>query len=243
MRGTELQRLLVITNDNGIATRLQSQFVRTGYRVGISTFREDELLEAVGRIVPEVLIIDCRSNAGGATSIRQFLAKECNLRELLVIGLMSISQTSKADWTGIDEFILEPFDGEELLARLSLMHWRTRGIDVNHAIRIGALIIDTLNYEVSIDALSIELTFKEFELLSFLAMHPGRVFTRGALLDHVWGYDYYGGTRTIDVHIRRLRSKLAPSYDSLIETVRNVGYRFVIPGGQGISRNTLKHRH
>src|SRR6202041_3458706 len=85
----------------------------------------------------------------------------------------------------------------------------------------------------------LDLTFKEFELLKFLAQHPGRVFTRAQLLQEVWGYDYFGGTRTVDVHVRRLRAKLGPEHESMIGTVRNVGYKFVRPAGHG----TVEHAH
>ena len=89
--------------------------------------------------------------------------------------------------------------------------------------------IDEATYTAKVRNRSLDLTFKEFELLKFLAQHPGRVFTRAQLLQEVWGYDYYGGTRTVDVHVRRLRAKLGTEHESLIGTVRNVGYRFVLP--------------
>ena len=89
--------------------------------------------------------------------------------------------------------------------------------------------IDEATYTAKVTGRSLDLTFKEFELLKFLAQHPGRVFTRAQLLQEVWGYDYYGGTRTVDVHVRRLRAKLGTEHEQLIGTVRNVGYRFVLP--------------
>jgi len=94
-------------------------------------------------------------------------------------------------------------------------------------IRSGELSIDEATYTARLRARVLDLTFKEFELLKFLAQHPGRVFTRAHLLQEVWGYDYFGGTRTVDVHVRRLRAKLGAEHESLIGTVRNVGYRFV----------------
>ena len=94
-------------------------------------------------------------------------------------------------------------------------------------IRSGDLVIDEVTYSARLRGRSLDLTFKEFELLKFLAQHPGRVFTRAHLLQEVWGYDYFGGTRTVDVHVRRLRAKLGPEHEALIGTVRNVGYRFV----------------
>ncbi len=89
--------------------------------------------------------------------------------------------------------------------------------------------MDDATYTASIGSRTLDLTFKEFELLKYLAQHPGRVFTRDQLLQEVWGYDYFGGTRTVDVHVRRLRAKLGPEHETLIGTVRNVGYRFVLP--------------
>ncbi len=94
-------------------------------------------------------------------------------------------------------------------------------------IRSGDLAIDEATYTARLRARALDLTFKEFELLKFLAQHPGRVFTRAHLLQEVWGYDYFGGTRTVDVHVRRLRAKLGAEHEALIGTVRNVGYRFV----------------
>ena len=94
-------------------------------------------------------------------------------------------------------------------------------------VRVGNLVIDTQAYSAHLSGTALNLTFKEFELLKFMALHPGRVFSRAQLLSEVWGYDsYYGGTRTVDVHVRRLRSKLGTEYEQMISTVRNVGYSF-----------------
>ena len=100
-------------------------------------------------------------------------------------------------------------------------------------IRSGDLVVDTNGYTASLHGRPIDLAYKEFELLKYLVQHPGRVFTRAQLLQEVWGYDYYGGTRTVDVHIRRLRAKLGGEYEHLIGTVRTVGYRFDPPEGEG----------
>jgi len=99
-------------------------------------------------------------------------------------------------------------------------------------IRSGEVVIDEDSYTAKIKGRTLDLTFKEFELLKYLAQHPGRVFSRSQLLQEIWGYDYFGGTRTVDVHIRRLRSKLGPEFESVIDTVRNVGYRFTQNGSQ-----------
>ena len=101
---------------------------------------------------------------------------------------------------------------------------------------IGDLTIDESTYTARLSGTALDLTYKEFELLKFLAQHPGRVFSRSHLVQEVWGYDYFGGTRTVDVHVRRLRAKLGPEHEQMIGTVRNVGYKFVRPAGEPAPR-------
>lgn len=126
----------------------------------------------------------------------------------------------------IDDFVVEPRDLSELAARLRRIIKREERKDNEEVISCGDLVIDHSKCEVSILGTLIPLTFREYELLRFLASHKGRVFSREALLNQVWGYDYYGGDRTVDVHIRRLRSKIEDSTHIFIDTVRNIGYRF-----------------
>ena len=138
-----------------------------------------------------------------------------------------------AEW-GIDDVLLDTTGPAELEARLRLATGRlelaARSIDAeDEVIRSGELTIDEATYSARLKGRSLDLTFKEFELLKYLAQHPGRVFTRAQLLQEVWGYDYFGGTRTVDVHVRRLRAKLGTEHEVLIGTVRNVGYKFVLP--------------
>jgi DNA-binding response OmpR family regulator len=137
-----------------------------------------------------------------------------------------------ADW-GVDDVVLNTSGPAEVEARLRLAIGRLQAAaganDGPDEIRSGDLIIDEATYTAKVRGRVLDLTFKEFELLKFLAQHPGRVFTRAQLLQEVWGYDYFGGTRTVDVHVRRLRAKLGAEHESLIGTVRNVGYRFVVP--------------
>ena len=135
-----------------------------------------------------------------------------------------------AEW-GVDDVVLDTAGPAEVDARLRLAIGRlSRTVDdgVPDEIRSGDVSIDEATYTARVRGRILDLTFKEFELLKFLAQHPGRVFTRAQLLQEVWGYDYFGGTRTVDVHVRRLRAKLGPEYEAVIGTVRNVGYRFVI---------------
>ena len=124
------------------------------------------------------------------------------------------------------DFCINPFHPLELEARLRHLLWQ-RAIDPDHdLIEYGSLMLNPETYEAAIDGRTIDLTYMEYELLKFLASHPGKVFTREILLNRVWGYEYYGGARTVDVHVRRLRAKLGEEHTSLIQTVRSVGYRF-----------------
>jgi DNA-binding response OmpR family regulator len=140
-----------------------------------------------------------------------------------------LSATS-ADW-GFDDVILDSAGPAEVDARIrvaigKLEALRIQADPTSGEIKSGDVIIDEKSYTAKIKGRALDLTYKEFELLKYLAQHPGRVFTRSQLLQEIWGYDYFGGTRTVDVHIRRLRSKLGTEFEAIIGTVRNVGYRF-----------------
>ena len=126
----------------------------------------------------------------------------------------------------LDDFIVQPFSSGELLTRLNLGIFRLNGHRGQKTIRVGDLLIDPERYEVSLAGKKLLLTYKEYQLLGILASNPEKVFTRENLLNQVWGYEYFGGTRTVDVHIRRLRSKIEDASHSFIETIWNVGYRF-----------------
>jgi DNA-binding response OmpR family regulator len=142
-----------------------------------------------------------------------------------------------ADW-GVDDVLLDTAGPVEVDARLRLASGRRWVSEEEqdsepNVIRSGEVTIDEGTYTAKLGGRFLDLTFKEFELLKHLAQHPGRVFNRQQLLQEVWGYDYFGGTRTVDVHVRRLRAKLGPEHEALIGTVRNVGYRFVLPPASG----------
>jgi DNA-binding response OmpR family regulator len=129
-----------------------------------------------------------------------------------------------AEMLDAHELIVTPFSADELKARIARARRRVHGIDED-AVRVGALEINLATYQVRIGGEPVDFAYMEYELLKFLATHPGRVFSREALLNRVWGYDYYGGARTVDVHVRRVRAKLGSEH-ARIRTVRSVGYRF-----------------
>ena len=125
-----------------------------------------------------------------------------------------------------DDFCLTPFHPRELEARLKHLFWKKGGGTRPELVEYGVLALNLETYQATITGRPLDLTYMEYELLKFLAQHPGKVFTREILLSRVWGYEYYGGARTVDVHIRRLRAKLGEEHANLIQTVRSVGYRF-----------------
>jgi DNA-binding response OmpR family regulator len=178
----------------------------------------------------DVLVVDARTDLAGGKSLCRLLRTTGIATPLLAVvtegGLAAVT----ADW-GIDDVLLATAGPAEAEARLRLALGRAAPAapSADEVTRTGDLVIDEATYQARIKGRPLDLTFKEFELLKFLAQHPGRVFTRAQLLQEVWGYDYFGGTRTVDVHVRRLRAKLGPEYEAMVGTVRNVGYKFVTP--------------
>ena len=134
------------------------------------------------------------------------------------------------DW-GASDFVLPTAGPAEVEARIRLLAQRPQAASSDDAIRVGELVVDPVSYQVRLRGRPLDLTFKEFELLRFLAARPGRVSTRAQLLQEVWGYDFFGGTRTVDVHVRRLRAKLGAEHESMIATIRGVGYK-LLPADQ-----------
>lgn len=126
---------------------------------------------------------------------------------------------------GMNDFVLMPLVPAEVYARLRQLDWRSATFGSDEVLKIDDLVIDLAGYEARLGGRRLELTHQEFELLRFLAQHRGRVFTRDQLLERVWGYQYAGGTRTVDIHVRRVRAKLGTTVGGLVETVRNVGYK------------------
>lgn len=223
--------------------------------------RSDEVLPALElllhdiRVIPaeptalvnaptgDVILVDARRDLGQARGLTRLLRTTgIDIPMLVVVtegGLAAVT----ADW-GLDDVVLETAQPAEVEARLRLAQGKLAATEEPpDEIRSGELVIDEATYTAKVARRTLELTYKEFELLKYLAQHPGRVFTRAQLLQEVWGYDYFGGTRTVDVHIRRLRAKLGSEHDQLIGTVRNVGYRFVPPqrgGKQGADPTSVR---
>lgn len=179
----------------------------------------------------DVAIVDARSDLVAARGLCRLLGTTGTLVPVVAVlnegGLVAVN----IDW-GLDEILLPNTGPAEIDTRLRLLTGRRGGVAGQEnagKVNLGELVIDEGTYTARLRGRPLDLTYKEFELLKYLAQHAGRVFTRAQLLQEVWGYDFFGGTRTVDVHVRRLRAKLGPEYEALIGTVRNVGYKAVRP--------------
>jgi len=170
-----------------------------------------------------LVVIDARTDLLAAKTVcALFATAGVGVPRLAVLAEGGLP-TYSVDW-GCDDFVVDGAGPGEYDARVRVL---TAPAEPGSAlVTVGGLMIDEAGYSATLDGQLLDLTYTEFELLKYLAAHPSRVFTRDQLLAEVWGYDYYGGTRTVDVHVRRLRAKLGPEHEALIGTVRNVGYRF-----------------
>ncbi|MFM8352792.1 MAG: winged-helix domain-containing protein, partial [Actinomycetales bacterium] len=179
----------------------------------------------------DALLVDGRRDLPTVRSLTRLLRQTGMDVPIVLITTEGGLAALQRDW-GMDEILVDTASPAEVEARLRLATARTPQVEQTvfgeaEEIRSGELVIDEGSYTARVRGRALDLTYKEFELLKFLAQHAGRVFTRAQLLQEVWGYDYFGGTRTVDVHVRRLRAKLGVEHEALIGTVRNVGYRFV----------------
>ena len=201
-------------------------FVRRLEQDGFDVVLQPPGAEATASGNPDLILINLAA-AGEDAAVKQLLQGTPKEDGPAIIALLTPDQLPSLDSAlGLDDFLLASADPAELAARVRQALWKRSGLDTENTIRCGDLVMDLANYTVQIAGRPVELTYKEYELLRFLASNRDRVFNRETLLNKVWGYDFYGGARTVDVHIRRLRAKIEDRHHTFIETVRNVGYRF-----------------
>lgn len=220
-----MQRILLLSQDPATARTVESAARRDGRTLRVEA-TSDRCLIAVRDWRPDLIMVDLglgMTQGALAMILRDDAVTNTGAVMLLAPAhqLSLISPTIRAD-----DFAITPLDEDEIHLRISRLIWDQGAADDGSVIRHGSLVIDLERYKVTIDGEVVDLTFKEYELLRFLASNPGKPYTREALLNQVWGYDYYGGSRTVDVHVRRIRSKIERQ-EQFIDTVRNVGYRFV----------------
>jgi DNA-binding response OmpR family regulator len=225
-----MSRVLLLTNTSGASAEVLPALGLLQHQVRIMSAEASILVDAPDM---DVVLVDARRELPAAKSLTTLLTSTGLGCPVIAIATEGALSAVSADW-GIDDVILDTAGPAEVDARIRIAIGRYLALITSTdpstgEIRTGDVVIDENSYTARIKGRTLDLTFKEFELLKYLAQHPGRVFSRAQLLQEIWGYDYFGGTRTVDVHIRRLRSKLGPEFESIIGTVRNVGYRFTLP--------------
>jgi len=225
-----MSRVLLLTNTSGASAEVLPALGLLQHQVRIMPAEASILVDAPDM---DVVLVDARRELPAAKSLTTLLTSTGLGCPVIAIATEGALSAVSADW-GIDDVILDTAGPAEVDARIRIAIGRYLALITSTdpstgEIRTGDVVIDENSYTARIKGRTLDLTFKEFELLKYLAQHPGRVFSRAQLLQEIWGYDYFGGTRTVDVHIRRLRSKLGPEFESIIGTVRNVGYRFTLP--------------
>jgi len=215
-----MRHIFIIAEDTRAAKRLTLSLNQYGFKCSTAS-KERNLFQQVTDQSPDIVLM----TLDGRTS--DFAQKVRQDRHFPIIALVDKTGVTGAATLDIDDFIVEPSETDELVVRINRLLQRESHAEATESIKVGDMLIDLSRCEVYVKDKPVPLTFKEYELLKFLASNRGRVFSRDAILNKVWGYDYYGGDRTVDVHIRRLRSKLEEASDQVyIETVRNIGYRF-----------------
>ncbi len=223
-----MSTLLLLTNALQPSAEVLPGLALLGHQVRILPAEGSALLEAPDA---DLLLVDGRQDLAHARDLCRLIRTTGSDGPVLLVVTEGGLAVVTHDW-GMDDVVLHTCGPAELEARIKLaigrlLAQREAADPEAHVIRSGEVIVDDATYTAKIGKRHLDLTYKEFELLKVLAQHPGRVFTRSQLLQEVWGYDYFGGTRTVDVHVRRLRAKLGSEHETLIGTVRNVGYRFV----------------
>lgn len=219
------QRVLLVSDNPAHIAAIEAAVRVDGRAIRVEPTVERGLLVA-REWGPQAVMLDLGLGltAGGlAAFLRDPVVSAC-------AGVIAVSGREHFSLVGpsvpVSDVVTPPLDPDEVRLRLSRLLWTTGVVEGGHRVRRGGLAIDMERYQVSVDGEVVDLTYKEYELLCFLATNPGKPYTREALLNRVWGYDYYGGSRTVDVHIRRIRAKIEQR-ERFIDTVRNVGYRFM----------------
>ena len=233
-----MAKILILSNASGGSADLLPALTLLQHEVRILPAEVSVLVDAP---ITDCIFIDARRDLPNTKAFTKLITTTGVSTPIIVITTEGGLSAINADW-GIQDVILDTAGPAEVDARIRIVIGKDAITQLAKnpslkEIRSGEVVIDEDSYTAKIKGRSLDLTYKEFELLKYLAQHPGRVFSRSQLLQEIWGYDYFGGTRTVDVHIRRLRSKLGPEFESVIDTVRNVGYRFAVTGSNTESEN------
>ncbi len=219
-----MPRITIIAKESDHIQKLASKLNRDGFSCSVVADR-GQALAWISTEPPDLLLVDIDIPPATQPSEDSLLAGLA--KTIPVLALIPTDRLSElAANPEIADFVLKPFSVEEVALRVKRLLNSAQDTDAGEIIKCGDLAIYLARYEVRLGGRLVELTYREYKLLSFLAVNRGQVFTREVLLNKVWGYDYFGGDRTVDVHIRRLRSKIEDANHTFIDTVRNIGYRF-----------------
>ena len=221
-----MQHILILSQDKDYGKALASFLQNSGFAIYSSDTIEDTVEQFYSRKL-DLIIVDVASWKEEGIKIYKNLRQELGTKDFSSIVIASMDLMNETSFTlAFDDFVIKNEDLKEILLRIRQLLWHQSKLDSNNIIKIEDLILNMNSYETTVKGKTVYLTYKEYELLKFLVLNRGRVFTRDALLDKVWGYDNYAGTRTVDIHIQRLRTKLGGKSSEFIQTVRNVGYCF-----------------
>jgi two-component system, OmpR family, alkaline phosphatase synthesis response regulator PhoP len=220
------KNILIVEDEKDIIEVLRYYLEKDNFRVHVV---QDGFaaLEAAARLVPNLILLDLMLPGLDGIEVCKRLKGDERLRDIPII--MVTAKAEEADKIrgleiGADDYVTKPFSAKELVARVKAHIRRREGSVPEKMFEYGKLKVDTVKHEVLYASIEVELTAKEFELLLYLLENKGRVLTRDMILNHVWGYDYFGSTRTVDVHITRLRQKL-PILATSINTIKSFGYK------------------
>ena len=220
-----MANLLIISQEKEARAELCESLVREGLECSITSYANGARA-AVTEQLPDIILFEVTAKWPDKET-ESLIRRMKRERNLPAIALISGEILNSLDGDiEFDDFLASPYNPGELILRINRLLHKRRKTEGDEIIECDGLLIDLATCEVTVDDRIVELTFKEYELLKLMAGNRGHVFTRDALLDKIWGYDYFGGDRTVDVHIRRLRSKIEEFGHTFIETVRNIGYRF-----------------
>jgi phosphate regulon transcriptional regulator PhoB len=222
--------ILVVDDEREIRELLRYNLERQGYQV-LTAQDGEEGLKRIFATHPDLVLLDLLLPGLNGLEVLRELRQEPSTRDLPVL-LLTARGTEMDKLLGFergaDDYVTKPFSPREVIARVEAVLRRAKPPRESEALDAGPLTLDHAKREAHFAGTELTLTPREFELLYFFARHPGRVFSRDELLTKVWGYDYRGETRTVDVHVRRLRAKLGTEGARLIATVTGAGYKFVL---------------
>ena len=223
--------ILVVDDDPNISRLEQLYLEKEGYEVRVAADGNDAI-EAFRKLPPDLVLLDVMLPGADGYEVLKTIRKSSEIPVIMVTAKGETFDKVLCLELGADDYIVKPFDGKEMTARVKAVLRRTKGSEdeTQNDLSFPGLTISLAQYDVHYEGRKLEMPPKELEVLYFLAAHPNQVFTREQLLQQVWGFDFFGDSRTVDVHIKRVREKLADSgkYGWTIHTVRGVGYKFAV---------------